>query len=1651
MNTWLYDTRTWHPEEGTPWLGNGWIGGAVPLDGHNGGSVGKRMASLAANYQGTDEVYRMAPHWLRAKIKFDGREAQPSFVGYRQTWDLRRNSFGTSYADRGGGVRVSTQTFCHREIAELAVWRVEVEALRGGGVEITPLLDAEECEGIERISFEKSGDGICAWTLDFGDAEMRVGQALALDVFREADVSRSQIAEANVIGERIFCELEAGGKIVVTAFVATCRGGAPAGAAREIAEWARDAGFDAVFARHQAAMEKFWRGFDVEAEDKFLERRLRGAMLYVASGYREDVVWGGTPAGLSGQNGWGNSVFWDTEFYIFPALLLTHPKLARNALLYRHTLLPGARANAAAEGFKGARFGWQCHKSGHGFGGAFENEIHINADIAFCAWWFARSTGDAEFLANEGGELIAEVARFFASRCVWNDIENRAEIRGVIPPDEHAWDHYKGLVDNSAMTNVYAAHALAAGAELSGNLVSDAERAEWRRLAEAMWVPRDAESGLYLEYEGYDGHPIKQADVGHIFFPIPTADDAETIRRNVEFYAERERETGLFIGHSPFVYGAALSRAGDVEGVRRCLVESARMTSGQFEAPRESNFGGGPFVTAAGAFLGLALYGLLGIENCGETLAAHPCLSPEVGRLSISGLTFRGRRWRVAAKPGCATAEISDIGPAEDFQKTPQYGEKTMKAKHIAKAFLAILFGAIGTAANAATFYVDADAGDDANNSGAQINDAFRTISHALTFASANDVVELAAGTYTPSKGEAFPINVPAFVTVRGAGIFETIVSPRGNATVFMLDAADGAVVERLTVEEISSPTADSADNLRAFQFVNGGSALVRDVCIRKNYNRNGSGYTFRINNASPVIRNCLVAGNTAGRLVYVSGWESNPSFENCTFYGNFFGDNSGFEDGETTFLDCVFWRNHRSVEAHSLQTAHLTVSNSVVGSISGSGLTSGNNNTDADPQFFNGYFAPQTAAGQGFDGATVDAGSRSVAEAELVGYTTRIDGVADAGTVDIGFHYPPGTLSGGDVFVSKAGDDETGDGSFASPFRTLTRGLRGAVHGTTVRVGPGTYQDETFPITPPDGTRLVGEDMLSTIIRYGGGGSHNQVVALRGGGSLKLEGFTITGATDGDYSCGVFIYGAGVDVRDCIITRNIGRENYGGLYCERSMAKFNNMLVTANFGGGGSWSSRGGGMNFIFSFVRGCNLTVVGNFGPGGNGLFARDLDGNSQISDSIIFGNGCSDVSGWNFWNLKNCLIGDGAFNGENGNFAGDPLFSRGYFLSKISAGDAEDSPCLDAGDATAAERGVDAYSATRDGVADSGVADLGFHLPAGIGAGPELFVDVNADDNSCDGLSPQTAVKNISAALDRASLGSIIHVAAGEYSRDTEDYTPFDLPDGVGIIGAGWETTTISARGTTGCFRLNGTGNGLIEGFTLRDGEDGDGASGIILFQSRALIQNCRITRNVGQEYAGGIHCAEGSSPIVRNCIIDLNRNAKTDNWVHGGGISLSYGRPVVENCTIISNNVGAANNNGGISVITDVRKENRATIRNNIIRDNSTGAPGGSDDIAIWSDVWQMEDWAFNFYYHNNHIGDGTFDGVNANFAAAPVFKDVANADYRLAQDSPGLNAGANQPWMIGATDIAGNPRIENKRVDVGAFENTYNMRTLLIIK
>jgi hypothetical protein len=65
--------------------------------------------------------------------------------------------------------------------------------------------------------------------------------------------------------------------------------------------------------------------------------------------------------------------------------------------------------------------------------------------------------------------------------------------------------------------------------------------------------------------------------------------------------------------------------------------------------------------------------------------------------------------------------------------------------------------------------------------------------------------------------------------------------------------------------------------------------------------------------------------------------------------------------------------------------------------------------------------------------------------------------------------------------------------------------------------------------------------------------------------------------------------------------------------------------------------------------------------------------------------------------------------------------------------------------------------------------------------------------------------------------------------------------------------------------------------------------------------------------------------------------------------------------------------------------------------------------------------------------------GAVFDAGGNSTNDPLFIDAAAGNYQVQLDSPCVDAGTNLPWMAGATDLAGNPRMYDGRVDMGCYE------------
>src|SRR4029077_3835890 len=107
-----------------------------------------------------------------------------------------------------------------------------------------------------------------------------------------------------------------------------------------------------------AAWARLWRSDIVVAGDPRLQRQVRASFVALLARVRDDNPGAPSPGGLS-SDGYNGHVFWDSETWMYPSLLATEPELARASLQYRADRLPAAYANAAATGWRGARFPWE--------------------------------------------------------------------------------------------------------------------------------------------------------------------------------------------------------------------------------------------------------------------------------------------------------------------------------------------------------------------------------------------------------------------------------------------------------------------------------------------------------------------------------------------------------------------------------------------------------------------------------------------------------------------------------------------------------------------------------------------------------------------------------------------------------------------------------------------------------------------------------------------------------------------------------------------------------------------------------------------------------------------------------------------------------------------------------------------------------------------------------------------------------------------------------------------------------------------------------------------------------------------------------------------------------------------------------------------
>ena len=454
-------------------------------------------------------------------------------------------------------------------------------------------------------------------------------------------------------------------------------------------------GWGTLAERQRAFLDDYWQRADVEIEgDPELQQAVRFALFQLLqAGVRGEQR--AIPAkGLTGP-GYDGHAFWDSETYVLPVLTYTAPDAARDALRWRHSTLDLARERAQTLGLAGASFPWRTIRGEEcsGYWPAGTAAFHVNADIADATARYVAATGDTDFEARYGAELLVETARLWMS--LGHLDEDGFRIDGVTGPDE-----YTAVVDDNVYTNLMAQRNLreaAAAAErqpdaAAGLGVDADEIAAWRRAAEVVVLPYDDKRGVHSQSEGFtqhadwdfeattaDAYPlllhvpyfnlyrkqvVKQADLVLAMHLRGDAFSAEQKVRNFSYYEARTvRDSSL----SAAPQGVIAAEVGHLDLAYDYWAETALLDLHDLHR----NTGSGLHVAALAGAWTVAVAGFGGMRDHNGAITFAPRLPAALRRLRFR-LTFQGRGLLVDVTPAEATYHLLE----GDRLETAHHGEK---------------------------------------------------------------------------------------------------------------------------------------------------------------------------------------------------------------------------------------------------------------------------------------------------------------------------------------------------------------------------------------------------------------------------------------------------------------------------------------------------------------------------------------------------------------------------------------------------------------------------------------------------------------------------------------------------------------------------------------------------------------------------------------------------------------------------------------------------------------------------------------------------------------------------------------------------------------------------------------------------------------
>ncbi len=476
----------------------------------------------------------------------------------------------------------------------------------------------------------------------------RCGTSIKLD-FDDTKVERHLMPDDPLLN-RYTADVEAGQVITVRTIASTLSSlyhPEPLLESCRLVNWGSALGFDKLRRRNRDAWAEIWKSRVRVTGDDAAQEYLDCALFYTFSSVHRSCLTSMPPFGLSQVQNYFGHVFWDTDTYTTPTLLLIDPECAKMTIGYRRRNLDQAMNRAKVYGYRGAMYPWESGVHGEEATPSTVDtgwlQQHVNMCVAVAAWQVQQVAGDARYAREVTWPIVREVAEWVASRA--EKTERGYEIRDTMSAHE-------GMpVHNNCYVNAIAAEALRIGNRCA-KLVGEEPRPRWATIADELLVisgPPPSDLGIDgdIIYMSEAGWPEEGASVDMFMlgFPFDLPFERDLLRRTYDFYMTKHvpvlsMGVVFFIGDGTFL--------GDRDGPRRLFERTMRE---KWEPVwgmglEYSNDKTTCFVTTQAGMLQAVMMGMTGLRFTPDDWTKYDACLPagwekfEIDRIYLGGKAF---------------------------------------------------------------------------------------------------------------------------------------------------------------------------------------------------------------------------------------------------------------------------------------------------------------------------------------------------------------------------------------------------------------------------------------------------------------------------------------------------------------------------------------------------------------------------------------------------------------------------------------------------------------------------------------------------------------------------------------------------------------------------------------------------------------------------------------------------------------------------------------------------------------------------------------------------------------------------------------------------------------------------------------------------